>query len=209
MKQTYKIPIEYEQAFFTNALEQYDHVILALHGYQQSGEFFYKRLEKHLDLSKTLVICPNGPFLLPTKKNNAWIDTYSWYFFDPLKKSFYINYEPSAKLVSQLLDQINVLKKDVTLIGYSQGGYLSPKVAQYNPSIRKVIGMACIFRGERFELKEDCSYFQIHGTKDDVVSLDEAKEEFDQLNLPQVNFSTIDADHLLTSNFFEKLKTYL
>lgn len=209
MKKTYRIPIEYEQAFFTNALEDYDHVILALHGYQQSGEFLYKRLEKHLEAEKTLIICPNGPFLLPTKKNEAWIDTYSWYFFDPLKKSFYINYEPSAKLISQLLDQLNILKKEVTLIGYSQGGYLSPKVAELNSNIKRVIGLACIFRGERFKLKKDCEYYQIHGTKDDVVDIQEAKEEFDNLNIPKKQFLTIEADHLLTSNYFEKLKTIL
>ena len=209
MKKTYKLPITYEQSYFTNDLNDYDHVILALHGYQQSGEFFYKRIEKYLDLDQTLVICPNAPFLVPTKKDQGWIDTYSWYFFDPQKKSFYINYDPSAQMISQLLDQLNPLKKPVTLLGYSQGGYLSPKVAEFNHSIKKVIGLACIFRGERFKLRDDCEYFQIHGDEDDVVELDESQAEFKQLNLKADNYKLIGANHLLTSNYFEELSQLL
>lgn len=209
MKKTYKLPIEYEQSYFTNDLKDYDHIILALHGYQQSGEFFYKRIEKFLDLNKTLIICPNAPFLVPTKKEEGWIDTYSWYFFDPQKKSFYINYEPSALMISKLLDQLNPLNKEVTLLGYSQGGYLSPKVAQLNKNIKKVIGLACIFRGERFKLKDDCEYFQIHGNEDDVVDIKESQNEFEKLGLDLNDYHTIDADHLLTSQFFDKLKDLL
>lgn len=206
MKKTYKLPIVYEQAYFTNDLKDFDHILLALHGYQQSGEFFFKRLEKYIDLSKTLVICPNAPFLVPTKKEDAWIDTYSWYFFDPQKKSFYINYEPSAQMISQLLDQLNPEQKTVTLLGYSQGGYLSPKVAELNKNIKKVIGLACIFRGERFQIKNDCEYFQVHGENDDVVDFNESKSEFEKLALNSSHFISIDANHLLTGDYFEELK---
>jgi len=206
MKKTFNIPLSYEQNYFTNECKDYDQIILALHGYQLNGEFMYKRISRTLDLSKTLIISPNAPFLVPVKTDNGYIDGYSWYFFDSQKKSFYVNYEPAAQLMNDLLNSINTKEKPIHIIGYSQGGYLSPRIAQLNKNVKKVYGIACIFRKERFELKEDCEYFQIHGTKDTLVDYQEAKDEFLSLGLNTNNFHDVETKHLLASDLLEKLK---
>lgn len=206
MKKSFNLPIEYPQDYYTNDLEEYDQIILALHGYQLNGEFIFKRLTRHLKLSKTLIICPNAPFLVPMKKEDGFKAGYSWYFFDPKTRNFYINYDPSAKLMHDLIEKINVKKVPVHIIGYSQGGYLAPKVAEFNEHVSKVFGISCIFRANRFEIKEDCEYFQIHGSLDKVVSYGEGKEEFLKLGLKPENFYSVKTEHILDQKLLEKLK---
>ena len=206
MKKSFKLPIEYPQDYYTNDLKDYDQIILALHGYQLNGEFIFKRLIRHLDLSKTLLICPNAPFLVPMKKEDGFKAGYSWYFFDPKTRNFYINYDPSAKLMHDLIEKININKVPVHIMGYSQGGYLAPRVAELNEHVTKVIGISCIFRSNRFVIKDNCEYSQIHGSNDEVVSYSEGKEEFLKLGLKPENFHSVETEHILDQKILEKLK---
>jgi predicted esterase len=206
MKKSFNLPLTYPQDFYTNDLKDYDRILLALHGYQLNGEFIFKRLTRHLNLKSTLLLCPNAPFLVPIKKGEDFHAGYSWYFFEPKTRNFYINYEPSAKLMCEFVNQNNPNKVPVDIIGYSQGGYLSPKIAELCSETEKVIGLSCIFRRNRFLIKENCEYIQIHGNKDQTVNYDEAKEEFEHLGLDSNNFHKVATEHLLDTKLLEKLK---
>lgn len=206
MKKTYNIPLKFEQTYHTNNLESYDKIILGMHGYQQNGEFLFRKLSRTLDLEKTLLICPNAPFMVPYKKNDEYVEAYSWYFFDPNKKSFYVNYEPAAEMISKLLSEINIHNKKVDLIGYSQGGYLAPKVAELNEHVESVFGLACILRSKRFKTKANTKFVQIHGINDDIVDFNEAKSEFERLDTGNKEFIEIESDHLLNLKLLNALK---
>jgi predicted esterase len=155
----------------------------------------------------SLIISPNGPFLIPYKKGEEFFPRYSWYFFDSQKKHFYIDFNPAAKMLNEMLEQI-APDLPVTVIGYSQGGYLAPKIAEFNSNVKKVIGMACTFRNERFE-EQDIEYHQIHSKVDLVVDHIESVKEFNKLKRPGSYTELEDAGHKLSPAYFEALKKIL
>lgn len=186
-------------------------VYVLLHGYQLDGEYIYNKLEDIIP-HQGAIISPNGPFMVPYKRKEEYFARYAWYFFDPNKKSYYINFEPAAEYIKSILIEMNLVKKPITIIGYSQGGYLAPKVAEMIPSVDTVIGMACTFRNERFKFKSDCLYHQINSEDDLIVDYSGSKEEFETLrergNVGR--FITLkDEGHKLSSSYLQELKMLL
>ena len=183
-------------------------VYLLLHGYLLSGSFMYKKLRDILP-KDCAIIAPNGPFIVPVKKRDRFSPGFAWYFFDSYQKKFYINYEPGADFVKSLLIELGLIKKPITVIGYSQGGYLAPKIAQIVPSVDTVIGLACIFRSERFNLRSQVMYHQINSEADLIVNYKDAKEEFSLLrengNVGQF-ISLKDTGHRLDDDYLNELK---
>lgn len=202
-----KLNLSLENTYHINDVENPRHVYVLLHGYMLDGKFMMDTFSPHLP-KDSLIISPNAPFLIPHKKESGFVPRYSWYFYDPNIKSFYINYEPSAEYINQLIEKVAPPNLDVTLIGYSQGGYLSPKIAEINLSVKNVIGIACIFRHNRF-IEKSISYNQIHSKSDMIVNYDEAKTEFDKLEHAGQFLTIQDARHKLSPPYFEKLKTLL
>lgn len=204
MKKTIKLPVEYEHHYFQNEIESPKRIIVLLHGYLLDGEFMLKKLESSLP-KDALIISPNGPFLVPQKKGEEYFDKYSWYFFDPIKKSFYINYEPAALFLKNLIEKLNPNNLPVTIIGYSQGGFLAPKVAEVTPNVDSVLGLACIFRNERFKIKENIKYSQIHGEADLVVPLDQALAEWDLMEQKHDFTILKDTGHRIDQDFLSSI----
>lgn len=204
MKTNVQIPVIHDHEVHISENEDYDKVVLLLHGFQLNGYFMYKRFAPLFD-EKTKVISPNAPFIIPLQKGNDWEARYSWYYYHSQKKNFYINYEPAANWLKELTCQFNQKKAPVTIIGYSQGGYLAPKAAELIEECDKVIGINSVFRSERFEFKDRVQYNQINGSLDKVVSPEEAKQEFGTLisKGAKGDFSTVAEDHLLNRNLVQ------
>jgi predicted esterase len=211
MKDVLNIPITHDHIIHTNEAKDFNQVFVLLHGYLLDGEYMYERLQDLLP-KDALILAPNGPFTVPVKKKEEYLAKYAWYFFDPHKQTFYIKYEPAADYIQEILSSYNPENKPVTLIGYSQGGYLSPKVAEIIPSVKKVIGLACVFRNTKFDYRQDVIYHQIHGSADVAVEYAGAVKEFEILkekgNAGQ--FITLkDIGHKLKDEFFPPLKELL
>lgn len=211
MKETFSLPITYDHTLYTNQCKDFKRICVLLHGYLLDGEFMFQKLNSLFD-QETLVLAPNGPFMIPQKKGEEFFPKYGWYFFDPHKQAFYINYEPAALYLKNILDRYNPDHKPVTLIGYSQGGYLTPKVAELVPEVNTVIGLACVFRNERFHYRSDVIYHQIHGDNDVVVEMNGALEEWailkDKGN-PGKFMELLDTGHKLSLEFITALKELL
>lgn len=183
-------------------------VFLLLHGYLLDGKYVYDRIRDILP-DDCAVIAPNGPFLVPVKKKEEFQAKHAWYFFDPNKQTYYINYDPAANFLKSMLIDMNLIRKPITVIGYSQGGYLAPKIAEIIPSVDTVIGLACTFRNSRFQFRQNVIYHQIHSERDLVVELEGSKEEFQTLrdrgNVGQ--FVTLtEAGHRLTEEYISELE---
>lgn len=207
MKETLNLSISYDHDIYRNKCDSPKHIYLLLHGFSQTGEFIFNKLIDYLP-KDSLILAPNAPFLYAQLKDGEYKAKYAWYFYDPKKDSFYINYEPAAQYLCNLLKRYNVNNSKVTIIGYSQGGYLAPKVAQFDSNIKKVIGIACKFRNSKFNIQEDTVYNQIHALNDDIVDYHLSKKEFELLNSRGNlgSFITIDdANHLLTQNYITAL----
>lgn len=207
MKLTNTISVETEHHLHSNNLETFEHVYLLLHGYLLDGEYMFNKIGKHLP-KDSLIIAPNGPFTVPFKKGEEYLPKYAWYFYDPNKKTFYINYEPAAEYVKKVLKLYNPDSKPVTVIGYSQGGYLSPKVAEVVDEVKEVIGLACVFRTNKFTQK-DIPYHQVHGNIDIAVEFSNALEEYAKMKEKGNIGKFIELDevgHKINDEFISALK---
>lgn len=209
MKQTFRnIPLRTPHDVEIYRPANAKRVFLLLHGYLLNGAFMYQKLRDGLP-DDCAVIAPNGPFIVPVKKRERFSPGFAWYFFDSYEKKFYINYEPGAEFVKSLLIELDLIKKPITIIGYSQGGYLAPKIAEIIPSVDTVIGLACIYRSERFKIRQQVMYHQIHSESDLIVDYKDAKNEFSQLrekgNVGQF-ISLKDNGHRLDEDYLRELK---
>jgi predicted esterase len=183
-------------------------VYLLMHGYQLDGKFIFDKLIDSLP-KDSAIIAPNGPFMVPVKKRDEFSAKFAWYFFDPKKQSYYINFEPAANFLKSMLIEMDLFRKPITVIGYSQGGYLAPKIAEIIPAVDTVIGLACCFRNNRFEFRQNVILNQINSMHDLVVDYEGAKAEFTTLrergNLGQ--FITLEnVGHRLDENYIKELK---
>lgn len=197
---------------FTKKVKNFKRVYLLLHGYMQDGEFIFKKLQKSLP-KDTLILAPNGAYLLPSQKNNQFSPKYAWYFFDPATRTYYINYTPAAEYLASILNEYNPQKVPVTVIGYSQGGYLSPKVSELVEQVDQIIGIACVFRNNKFVQKKRVIYHQIHGQLDAIVDINGARTEWDQLKKRGNNFGKFieipDVGHRLTNEYVDVIATLI
>ena len=96
--------IHYPVSFYSNNNEQddqinnYDHIYLLLHGYAQSGEFIFLKLQS-LFPSRSLILAPNGPFPIPqifpspslpqAHNTDHFLSQYAWYFYNAPKDQFF------------------------------------------------------------------------------------------------------------------------
>jgi predicted esterase len=185
-------------------------VYLLLHGYQLDGKFVYDKLIDSFP-DDCAVIAPNGPFMVPLKKRDEFHAKFAWYFFDPKKQSYYINFDPAANFIKSLLIEMDLFRKPITVIGYSQGGYLAPKISEIVPSVDTVIGLACCFRNDRFEFRQNVILNQINSRHDLVIDYEGAKKEFlilrERGNVGQ--FVTLeDIGHRLDENYIKEMQQF-
>lgn len=182
-------------------------VYLLLHGFQQNGSFMFDQLRSVLP-QDSAIIAPDGPLSTPIKRNEGYDLKYAWYFFDALNKKYLIDYMPAAEFLKSILLELNLLKKPITVIGYSQGGYLAPKIAEVIPSVDTVIGIACTFRNEKFAYRNSVMIHQINSNSDTIIDFEGAKEEFLTLrergNLGRF-IELEDVGHRLTNDYLLEL----
>ena len=211
MKEKISINLKYDHEINIQKGQKPKRCYVLLHGYLLDGEYIFNKLKPLLG-EDDLIIAPNGPFLIPVKKKEVHIPKYSWYFFDPAINTYYINFEPAARYVSDIINNYNNKNLPITVIGYSQGGYLSPKIAQYCNNVKKVVGLACIFRNKKFELNPDTTYHQIHGEADIVVEYKESIIEWNELTQRGNSGEYIrlkNSGHRIDDNFLTSLKELL
>lgn len=168
--------LDLEHTIYSSKLGSPKRIYLLLHGYLLDGSYILNEF-KSLFNKDCLVIAPNGPFLVPVKKGERYSAKYAWYFFDPHTKNYYINYDPAAKYLRDIIQKFNTHKLPVTVIGYSQGGYLAPRVANFCKEVDQVISLASVYRPNRFEIMPGVSYSQINSKADLVVSYSQALEQ--------------------------------
>ena len=173
-----KYAVETEHMYHVEQTSTKKHIYLLLHGYQLDGNYMMRTFKPHL-FGK--VIAPNGPFVVPTLKKDSYVPKFAWYFFDPKTRNYYISMDPAAKYLAFILEKENPNHYPVTIIGYSQGGYLAPKVAELIPEAIDIIGLACTFRSNKFTARKDISYWQINSQSDLVIDYQEAMLEFQKI----------------------------
>jgi len=210
-KDKFLAAISYEHEVYTHIKGNPKRIFLLLHGYLLDGSYLLRTLRETIP-NNSLILAPNGPFPVPVKKKDGFVPKYAWYFFDPLKKNYYINFDPASIFLKDVVEKYNPKKLPVTIIGYSQGGYLAPKVAELILEVDSVVGLACTFRNERFEVRAEVQYHQINSKADLIVDYPQSQEEFTKLKERgnQGQFISLkEAGHKIDECYLKELSTIL
>ena len=163
-------------------------VILLLHGLNERGLRIYRKLLKFLP-EDSYVLAPNAPFPLPRIKSDRMDMGFTWYFYDQFTKSYQVDQTFALSLIHGLLQLVNPGNLPVTIIGFSQGGYLAPLVGFQEPNTKNVIGIGCEFRANFFKTIPPFKLFSIHGEADSTILPKSAKSEIDSLKEKGIHVS--------------------
>lgn len=90
-------------------------------------------------------------------------------------------------MVINLLRKLNPDHLPVTIIGFSQGGFLAPLLAYHDPDIKHVIGIGCIYRERFFTRSPHFTLDAIHGEADTIVVAENALKEIEKLKQKDIH----------------------
>lgn len=160
---------------------------LLLHGFGQTAWSLWKRLEPALPAAAA-VLSPNAPFPMPRRvpasggrkgpessDEGEWVVGFSWYFYNPDTDEYFIDMEIGVHFLQELVRKLGLESVPMTVIGFSQGGYLAPFLAQALSNVDHVVGIGCQFLVEELSLPVRFRLDAIHGERDERVSPELAK----------------------------------
>jgi predicted esterase len=155
-------------------------VFLLLHGFNERAKRI-ARITQDIIPKRMATLAPNAPFPLPQKVRSEQGDFYkigfAWYFFDDIKEEFYIDYDLPVAWLKSLLEALDLLEREIIVIGYSQGGYLAPFIAQALPNCIGAIGIHCRFRDDMLSLTPPrYPLYTLHAELDDKVDTSRSRQ---------------------------------
>jgi predicted esterase len=161
-------------------VERPKEIFLLLHGFNERGRRIYRKLLPYLPEDAN-ILAPDGPFPMPLAKEHRLEFGHAWYFFDRHERKYHIDQELPRAWLQALMLQKNPQGLPVTIIGFSQGGYLAPLAGLSIPHTKLVIGIGCEFK--EYLIKENCPFplEALHGELDEIVSPKEAQAEVEKL----------------------------
>ncbi len=184
----------------SNGANDPKHIYILLHGYSESGFKIYKRLGHKIDQQQkdVLVLAPDGLFPLPKsfpldtkilKSKEELLQGFAWYFYHAVTDQFLIDYDIPAQTLAQwiqtVLESHQLSSDNLTIIGYSQGGYLAPFLGEalemLSLSPNKVIGINCSFREDKLQKVPNFPLSQIQGKEDKIIDTKLCFERFQKL----------------------------
>jgi len=155
-------------------------VILLLHGLSERGKRIFRKLSPYLP-DDALILAPNAPFPLPRRSELGVSYGFSWYFYDSSTGQYFLKQDMARSWLAELLKLYNPSSLPLTIIGFSQGGYLAPLVGLDHPNTELVIGLGCEFRDTLIQEKMHFPLVGLHGKEDDIVSMESSLNNFDKV----------------------------
>ena len=166
-----RVPVELEVQFILQAPRTGvapAQAIVLLHGYTESGRRIHRALAPFLP-DDALILAPDGPFPLPVKSDKGLRLGHCWYLYNPETDEYVVDMRAAQQFARGLLNAQVPAGLPITIVGFSQGGYFAPFLAQVEPRIRRVVGIACQFLDEELEGELSFELHGIHGEQDQVV----------------------------------------
>ncbi|NDD92969.1 hypothetical protein EBZ37_12910 [bacterium] len=165
-----------------------EELLLLLHGFAETGERFLQKILPAIPdtlLSRSAVLAPNAPFLMPVKAESQYLATFSWYFYDPTTDEYFIDMKPAVEFLRNGLKELQFLDLPLRIIGFSQGGFLAPIAATQFSNMKQLIGIGCEYLIDEIpgHPPSNVPYRvdAIHGALDESVSPERAKHSHDRL----------------------------
>ena len=186
-------------------------VILLLHGLGERGKRIFRKLLPYLPEDAN-IIAPNAPFPIPRNKEGRMDLGHSWYFYDKFERKYFINQDLAKFWLRDLLKIENPDSLPVTIIGFSQGGYLAPLAGKEIRETKLIIGLACEFRTTLIHEPLPFPLHAIHGEDDEIVTMQSALHEIELLKKKsiEVDFHSVkNAGHEITPEMVKVVETIL
>ena len=155
-------------------------LVVLNHGFNSNNEVMWKRLINHLP-SDCHVLAANAPYPMPTRDGESWKMGYSWFFYNNITDTFFVGYDVPTDYMKNLCQHLGFANNRKTLIGFSQGGYASPHMAEALQNVDHVIGIGCRFRIKNPQWPDGLKIEAVHGENDNTVELAGAEESFKAL----------------------------
>lgn len=200
-------PVDYQR--FGNLNSQ--NIILLLHGYAQNTWEItqsFKSIIDNKDLDCQWII-PNGIFPMPKVRANEVIYRFAWYFYNQFEQKYFIDFTYPTHVLQGLIASLFSEEYKLTVIGYSQGGYLAPFVAQSMNNVKNVIAINSNFRFDMMDRdKFHFNLHHIHGDKDVIVDYKNACHSLEKLKEMglKTNHLTIPGEgHELSASYMQKV----
>ncbi len=159
--------------------------ILALHGMGESAQSFQDKLLNIPEATQALWIFPDGPF--PFERRSKPEICYSWYLFaqdqELLRKTMLEVASFLAEALKTLSLSLAINKKRLSVLGFSQGGYLAGVLAaEYQDLFLSACCIGGRFKHEFFQAPTENApvFLQLHGAEDRSVSPELARKAVDQ-----------------------------
>ena len=205
-------PVHYQISdnYYNLSKEELTHqrVYVLLHGMGNDALFMEEKIGKKIREYRKddITLSLDAPFPIKHPKKNQYGK--AWYFYNSETSEYLITQDYPTSLIICLLKELKLDQSNITFIGYSQGGYLAPFVAQELSSCKRIITIAACIRHEylnkALNFKIDC----IHGEYDTIVDYKNAKESHTQSLKKSLggDFHTIKNEHhRLTLPLIKKL----
>lgn len=181
---------------------------IILHGYAQNSQEIKESLkELVLDESYNWFI-PNGIFPMPKQLNKEVKYRFAWYFYDSIKEKYFIDFSYPTNVLQNFLKKVNTDNLPITIIGYSQGGYLAPFLAQATPEVKKVISINANYRHDMLLDDFNFEFYAVHAVNDDVVNYEKSKTSFDVIKSKASHaqfISITDTKHLINDKIITEI----
>lgn len=198
--------LDYQSIIRPNATK----IGIVLHGYAQNSSIIMDSLQEVLKDEDYNWFVPNGVFPMPKQVAKEVKYRFAWYFYDSIQEKYFIDFTYPTFILSKFLEMNNPTGLPVTIIGYSQGGYLAPFLAQAVSQTKTVISINANYRYDMLEEnKFDFNLWALHGDKDEVVDYNRSKNSYNHIKdkLNGGNFITInDGKHMIDDKYILELK---
>lgn len=154
-------------------------VVILIHGYEDTARAFLRRAIPHPSGQYELLV-PNGLFPMPRRIEMGWRAAFAWYFAEH-KKPAVIAPSVAVQGLVQLVEKLNLTDRPKVIVGFSQGGFLMPRLLPHLKNVKRAIGIGCLFRAEDYPDSLPCPVDGIHGTLDEVIRVEKGQETFAEL----------------------------
>ena len=169
-----------QASYYLRATEPQARLYILLHGYMSKAEKMIGQFKDRLPSTANLLI-PNGPFPIPIKRTDGYSVGYSWNFFNSKDSTYLVGNEICSDYLKNLVGHLGFVHNPKTVIGFSQGGYVSVHVAKSLRAVDHIIGIGCQFKIDQPNWHEPLLIEGIHGNEDEIVDLKLAQEKFHEI----------------------------
>jgi predicted esterase len=184
-----------------------DKLLVCLHGLGQNYKYMYRSMKY---LNGFDLLCPNAPIALPPTYQTKLGVGFSWYDYDIKKDEYIIGMSNAINYLKEVVHSLNKTYSNIQIIGFSQGAYLAPFVANELKNITQLVLIAGRIKDEDLIEKYPYKIIQLHGKTDKYVDYENSYKSFEQYRLKnEAEFITLNMNHEINAGVVLEIEKHI